>query len=301
MKLICPDCGKQYESGKFCLECGAKLQEIVPELVCPSCGYKSKTGKFCPECGTKLVEQSAVSTTEVNKVADERKFNEKDERFAKYYDKKGFPRRIPQEERAIAIEELTNFAEQNVSEAKMLLGLILIKDSSDYDSKVKGANLMIEAENAGDKFAYYLLGIAFYEGWGDLVEQNHNEAEKRMLECFQEFKDEETAGMLAELYALSDEKRDYKKAFEYATIAAEDEGKEGYCVLGSLYLNGWGVKKDIDTALENYKMAAALGDETAMNQIGFIFFGGDDCEADPEQAFYWCNEAAQKVGCSKQA
>ena len=38
MKLVCPDCGKQYETGKFCLECGAKLQEVAPELVCPSCG-----------------------------------------------------------------------------------------------------------------------------------------------------------------------------------------------------------------------------------------------------------------------
>ena len=46
MKLVCPDCGRQYESGKFCLECGGKLQEVTPELVCPSCGYKAKSGKF---------------------------------------------------------------------------------------------------------------------------------------------------------------------------------------------------------------------------------------------------------------
>lgn len=294
MKLICPDCGKQYESGKFCLECGAKLQEVAPELVCPSCGYKAKAGKFCPECGAKLTEQSAIPLAEVNKVPEERKFNEKDERFAKFYDKKGFPRTIPQEERAIAIEELSTFVDQNVAEAKMLLGFILAKNISDYDSVVKVANLLIDAEKAGDKLAYYGLAMAYYEGWGEIIGQNHNEAEKRMLECYQEFDNADYAAGLAELYTLSSEKCDYKKAFEYATIAAEEDEKGGYIVLGSLYLNGWGVKKNEELALENYKMAAALGDETAMNQIGLIFLEGEQVKNDHEQAFYWFNESAKK-------
>ena len=127
MKLICPDCGSQYDTGKFCMQCGGKLQEVVPELVCPSCGYKAKSGKFCPECGTKLTEQFASPTTVQSDQSVERKFNEKDERFAKYYGKKGFPRTIPQEERAIAIEELTPYAEQNIAEAQMLLGGILME------------------------------------------------------------------------------------------------------------------------------------------------------------------------------
>lgn len=294
MKLICPDCGKQYESGKFCLECGAKLQEVAPELVCPSCGYKAKTGKFCPECGTKLTEQSAIPTAEANNESEERKFNEKDKRFAKYYDKKGFPRTIPQEERAIAIEELTPFADQNVAEAKMLLGFILAKNISDYDSVVKVASLLIDAEKAGDKLAYYALAIAYYEGWGDIVEQDHNEAEKRMLECYQDFNRADDAAMLAELYTFSSEKCDYKKAFEYATIAAEEDEKGGYIVLGSLYLHGWGTKKNEELALENYKMAAALGDETAMNQIGLVFLEGEQVENSHEQAFYWFSEASKK-------
>ena len=40
MKLLCPNCGSQHESGKFCPECGSKLQEVAPELVCPSCNPK---------------------------------------------------------------------------------------------------------------------------------------------------------------------------------------------------------------------------------------------------------------------
>ncbi len=30
MKLICPDCGRQYDSGKFCPECGTRLTEQIP-------------------------------------------------------------------------------------------------------------------------------------------------------------------------------------------------------------------------------------------------------------------------------
>ena len=293
MKLVCPDCGRQYESGKFCLECGGKLQEVTPELVCPSCGYKAKSGKFCPECGAKLTEQVAAANEVTEPKSVERTFNEKDPRFAKYYDKKGFPRTIPQEERDVAIEELTPFAKQGVAEAKMLLGGILLRES-DKDNVMKGASMLKEAEQAGDKFAYYFMSMGYYYGWEPIVEQNHNEAEKRMIELYKEYENGDAAQLLAELYAFSEEKCDYKKAFDYATIAAEDDECGGYLVLGSLYLNGWGVEKDVNKALENYKMAAALGDETAMNQIGFIYMGNDEFEANPEQSFYWFNEAAKK-------
>ena len=294
MKLICPDCGRQYESGKFCLECGTKLQEVTPELVCPSCGFKVKTGKFCPECGTKLTEQIAKSDAATTPKSEERTFNERDPRFAKYYDKKGFPRNIPQEERDVAIEELTPFASQGVAEAKMLLGGILMDNAKNEDTAFKAFNLLKEAEEAGDKFAYYLIGYFYYMGAEPLIEQDHSEAEKRMLELYKEYDNGDAAQLLAELYAFSTEKCDYKKAFEYATIAAEDDECGGYLVLGSLYLNGWGGEKDINLALENYKMAAALGDETAMNQIGFIFMGDEGIEENSKQSFYWFNEAANK-------
>lgn len=77
MKLVCPDCGRQYESGKFCLECGGKLQEVTIELVCPSCGYKAKSGKFCPECGAKLTEQVATANEVIEQNSVERTFNER--------------------------------------------------------------------------------------------------------------------------------------------------------------------------------------------------------------------------------
>jgi membrane protease subunit (stomatin/prohibitin family) len=49
----CRNCGHENPStAKFCLECGAKLEQGI---VCKSCGHLNPPGaKFCMECGTKL-------------------------------------------------------------------------------------------------------------------------------------------------------------------------------------------------------------------------------------------------------
>ena len=44
-------CGAE-NTGKFCVECGAKKPETVDGWKCPSCGTVNK-GKFCLECGAK--------------------------------------------------------------------------------------------------------------------------------------------------------------------------------------------------------------------------------------------------------
>lgn len=52
---ICPKCKKEYETGKFCNECGSPLEEVVRKLFCPNCGTSYESGtKFCGECGEKL-------------------------------------------------------------------------------------------------------------------------------------------------------------------------------------------------------------------------------------------------------
>lgn len=49
-EMICPHCGKKTHKGKFCSECGGRLQ-----MNCPNCGNEVPQGaKFCLECGTKL-------------------------------------------------------------------------------------------------------------------------------------------------------------------------------------------------------------------------------------------------------
>jgi membrane protease subunit (stomatin/prohibitin family) len=50
--VTCSECGEGVAPGKFCSECGAKL-DAGPSF-CEKCGGKLSQGaKFCPECGTK--------------------------------------------------------------------------------------------------------------------------------------------------------------------------------------------------------------------------------------------------------
>lgn len=47
----CVNCGKTYEEGRFCQECGGELVE--EKTLCPNCHepLPSATAKFCPNCG----------------------------------------------------------------------------------------------------------------------------------------------------------------------------------------------------------------------------------------------------------
>jgi membrane protease subunit (stomatin/prohibitin family) len=50
--VTCSECGKTVSPGKFCSECGGKLDPGTK--FCDKCGHKLSQGaKFCPDCGTK--------------------------------------------------------------------------------------------------------------------------------------------------------------------------------------------------------------------------------------------------------
>lgn len=54
--IKCPNCGAIIPaSAKFCLNCGAKIQqESANTIICPNCGKRVAKGKFCSECGASL-------------------------------------------------------------------------------------------------------------------------------------------------------------------------------------------------------------------------------------------------------
>ena len=61
---ICPSCGASNQ-GKFCMECGAKRPAGAPIYQCDKCGWKPKDPahppKFCPECGDPFDENDQVN------------------------------------------------------------------------------------------------------------------------------------------------------------------------------------------------------------------------------------------------
>jgi len=51
----CAQCGSSLPAdAKFCLECGAKVEEADGKVTCPKCKQKTPAGKFCINCGESL-------------------------------------------------------------------------------------------------------------------------------------------------------------------------------------------------------------------------------------------------------
>lgn len=78
MVEYCENCGATIkDNSKFCAECGAKIENSIPNLTnnldyCPNCGKKVEHNEgFCQNCGTNLVSQEPkrqMSFFEKNKV-----------------------------------------------------------------------------------------------------------------------------------------------------------------------------------------------------------------------------------------
>jgi membrane protease subunit (stomatin/prohibitin family) len=66
--VICSNCGSAIpENGKFCLECGAKVEPPLAdnEMICPHCKATVAKGKFCLECGAALIAKCANCNAEL--------------------------------------------------------------------------------------------------------------------------------------------------------------------------------------------------------------------------------------------
>ncbi len=64
--------------------------------------------------------------------------------------------------------------------------------------------------------------------------------------------------------------KDYKKAVEYYTIAANKGNVNAQCDLGTCYYLGQGVQKDYDKAKEWWSKAAAKGDVDAKTNLKLL-------------------------------
>ncbi len=88
--------------------------------------------------------------------------------------------------------------------------------------------------------------------------------------------------------------QDYKTAAKMYSIAAKaKDGAQAANNLGWLYLNGFGVDKDIPLAIELFTKAAKAGNTTAMVNLGSIYEGDWGNTPDYKQALKWYKKAAE--------
>jgi serine/threonine protein kinase/TPR repeat protein len=100
-----------------------------------------------------------------------------------------------------------------------------------------------------------------------------------------------TPDLFAKAQALLDA-HDYENASPLLTGAATAGNRDAMRLLGDLYFDGKGYKKDDQRAANWYQKAATAGDPTAMADLAFLYENGKGVPQDYDQAHYWYTKAA---------
>ena len=89
--------------------------------------------------------------------------------------------------------------------------------------------------------------------------------------------------------------KDYKAAYREFMPLAKSGNTDAQLALGRLYLSGWGVKADLNEALDWYTKAAKAGNEWAQLALGeFYHRGGGGFAEDYKTASKWFKLSAKQ-------
>ena len=81
---------------------------------------------------------------------------------------------------------------------------------------------------------------------------------------------------------------------ELFEMGSTHNNKNSFYFLAVIYKNGDGVKKDIHKAIKYYEKACELGDSDALNNLGAIYYNGDESEGiktDLQKAVHYYEKA----------
>ena len=328
MKKYCPNCKIEVEAGRFCPECGTKMDDIHSELFCPECGKVYDHGKFCPACGVKLEERKKIGEAPTVIVSPSSSHSSIECPACGYENPAGstvcagcgFPLESANDENTIS----SNTATLSEDEA------ILAKYTDEYGDlrtlNEEEAPLAVEeikriAEKGNSKAEYFLTGLYFA---GKHIGQDYQKAFDLLNDA--ESKGESLAGMAKALFYLNgiivdqdlaeaerrldtalhipevmcmkglvcSELGRMDEAVKWFRKSAEGNDQEGLLYIGYSYLNGDGdCPVDTVQAFECFSKSAALGNVEAENMLGVCYLNGQGTEPDEEQALYWFQEAVK--------
>ena len=89
-------------------------------------------------------------------------------------------------------------------------------------------------------------------------------------------------------YGCEEIEHDYKKAFEYFSLAAQQDLPAAKDMLGDMYLNGFGVKADEEEALWYYRQSAEAGISNSFTNLGYLY----SKRKNYTEAIFWNRKAA---------
>ncbi|MGC9659562.1 hypothetical protein BFR77_08900 [Acinetobacter pittii] len=95
----------------------------------------------------------------------------------------------------------------------------------------------------------------------------------------------------AYLFGEYDLNVDYKQAFNWYQKAADQSDAKSQYNLAIMYLNGYGVKKDLSKSVEYYRKSALQGDADSQLQLGIRYLNGEGVETNIQTAKEWFQKA----------
>ncbi|XP_032874451.1 LRP2-binding protein isoform X1 [Amblyraja radiata] len=177
-----------------------------------------------------------------------------------------------------ALEEFNNIKDCDF-QALYQLGVMYYDGLGTKEDPALGVEYMNRIINTDDpkashlKFAaYYNLGIASLEGFG--MQQSDSEAERLWILAADDgnpkasVKAQTTLGM----FYCRAETKNLQKAFFWHSEACGNGSLESQGALGLLYLNGQGIRKDIQSACECLKDASSRGNVYAQGHLAAYLY-----------------------------
>lgn len=183
-----------------------------------------------------------------------------------------------------AIEWYKKAASLNSPVAYHNLGFICLQDKELHDTAV---DLLTKAKNLGYADSAYMLGVLYLQG--QAVEKNAQKALENLM-LSDELGKHYACRPIGDLYfqgAFDNGKKNPDKAIEWYLRGMQHDVLSCIEVLGDCYYHGFGVDEDADLAYDFYTTAAEKGSGDAAYVLGSMFIRGEVIKKDLKEALKW--------------
>ena len=288
MSKYCPTCKKEFDGGKFCLECGSPLVEVVYRNFCPTCNKIVENGRFCIDCGSPIVARKYVDDSPIDDGSASIEFfvddRSDEEILANYMTAVRDLRDLNDEELPQAIKDITRIADKGNPDAEVLLSELILEGRVEGDVDKMYA-LWCDAEKKGAKQGTLGRALAYY--YGISVDADDKEAERLL---------DKVLDIPQALYykgKIYEDRGDDVEAVKWYKQAADKGHWGGLLNTGHIYLRGSGtVEQDPVKAFQYYTEAASKGVAEAEFYLGLCYRDGIGTDPDETQARFWFQESA---------
>ena len=195
--------------------------------------------------------------------------------------------------------EVLTMANDSLDSVDLWVVTALAENYLDEQEYGKAIRYFLNAAKRGNPEAQYNLGYCYKMGWG--VTRN----DAKMIQWYEKAADAGYKASWLELgvcYMMGNGvDKDYDKAMNsFLRVANESSGDTVAAAchnMAWLYINGLGVKQNVEMSLALYEKAANLGFIGSQYNLGMLYYEGKHVVRDEKKAVMWLTKAAEN-GCA---